>query len=330
MRNFGRVKLSTWLLAAMPLALAGSNAGAQSTYPAQPIKMMVGFAPGSATDVLSRVVAQGLSERMGQPVVVDNKSGAGGSLAADAVAKSKPDGHTLLFVSSAIAVNPAVYPKLTFDVNADLTPISLVGRAPLVMLVNQSVGVKNLSEFIAKAKTKPGALNFGSSGQGGAAHMATELFSMTAEVKLVHVPYRGNSQAITALLGGDVDLMMDTLINALPQLKSPKIHPLAITGDARSALAPDVPTFREMGLPQFDTRVMFGVMGPANMPKTMVDRINKEIAATLKSKDVASRLSEAGGLTLDGGSPEEFRLTLRKELAMWKKVAAEAKVVADQ
>ncbi|MDM0002660.1 tripartite tricarboxylate transporter substrate binding protein [Variovorax sp. J22P240] len=329
MRSFNKVKLYVGLLAALPFALAGSNAGAQSTYPAQPIKMVVGFAPGSATDVLARVVAQGLSERLGQPVVVDNKSGAGGSLAADVVAKSKPDGYTLLFVSSAIAVNPAVYPKLSFDVNTDLTPISLVGRAPVVLLVNQSVRAKSVSELIADAKAKPGALNFGSSGQGGAAHMAAELFGMTAGVKLTHIPYRGNSQAITALLGGDVDLMMDTLINAMPQLNSPKIRPLGITGDARSPLAPDVPTFREMGLPQFDARVFFGVMSPANMPRTVVERINREIAATLKSKDVAKRLSEAGGLTLDGGSPEEFQSTLRKELAMWKKVAADAKVVAE-
>ncbi|MDM0037008.1 tripartite tricarboxylate transporter substrate binding protein [Variovorax sp. J22P271] len=329
MRTFGKVKLYTGLLAALPLALTGANTAAQGAYPAQPLKMVVGFAPGSATDVLARIVAQGLSERLSQPVVVDNKSGAGGSLAADAVAKSRPDGYTLLFVSSAIAVNPAVYPKLPFDVTADLTPISLVGRAPIIMLVNQSVPAKELSDFIAFAKTKPGALNFGSSGQGGAAHMATELFGMTAGVKLTHIPYRGNSQAITALLAGDVDVMMDTLINALPQLKSPKIQPLAITGDARSPLAPDVPTFREMGLPQFDARVLFGVMGPASMPRPVVERINKEIAATLKSKDVAKRLSEDGGLTIDGGSPEEFQSTLRKELPIWKKVAAEAKVVAE-
>ncbi|MDM0085454.1 tripartite tricarboxylate transporter substrate binding protein [Variovorax sp. J31P179] len=329
MRTTGETKLHMRLLAAFTMALAGANAVAQSPYPAQPVKMTVGFAPGSATDVLARVVAQGLANRLGQPVIVDNKSGAGGSLAAEAVAKSKADGYTLLFVSSAIAVNPAVYPRLTFDVSADLTPISLVGRAPIVLLVNQSVQAKNLSEFIAYARAKPGTLNFGSSGQGGAAHMATELFSMTAGLKLTHVPYRGNSQAITALLAGDVDLMMDTLINALPQLKSPKIRPLAITGDARSPLAPDVPTFREMGLPAFDARVLFGVMGPAHMPKAVVDRLNKELAATLKSKDVAKRLSEAGGLTLDGGSPEEFQSTLRKELAMWKKVAAEAKVVAE-
>jgi tripartite-type tricarboxylate transporter receptor subunit TctC len=329
MRMTPKVKLLTWLIAAVPLALAATNAVAQGAYPNQPIKMLVGFSAGSATDAVARVVAQGLSERLGQPVIVDNKTGVGGSLAADAVAKSKGDGYTLLFVSSAIAVNPAVYPKLPFDVSTDLTPISLVGRVPIVLLVNQSVPAKNLSEFIAYAKSKPGALNFGSSGQGGTGHMAAELFAMTTGIKMTHVPYRGNSQAITALLGGDVDLLMDTLINATPHLKSPKIRALANTASARSPLAPEVPTFREAGLPQFDPGVLFGVMGPARMPPAVVERLNKEIAATLKSKDGAKRLSEAGGLALAGGPPEEFQAALRKELAVWKKVATEAKVVAD-
>jgi tripartite-type tricarboxylate transporter receptor subunit TctC len=324
-----KVKSRLWLLAAIPLALASLDVAAQAPYPSQPIKMMVGFAAGSATDVIARAVAQGMSERLGQPVVVDNKTGVGGSLAADAVAKAKPDGYTLLFVSSAIAVNPAVYPKLPFDVSTDLTPISLVGRAPIVLLMSQSIRAKNLGEFISHAKSKPGALNFGSSGQGGAAHMATELFATTAGAKLTHIPYRGNSQAITALLAGDVDLMMDTLINALPQLKTTRVRALAITGEARSPLAPDVPTFREAGLPEFDTGVLFGAMGPANMPKAVVERLNKEINATLKSTDVAKRLSEAGGLTLVGSSPEVFQSTLRKELTIWKKVATEAKVVAE-
>lgn len=329
MRITLKAKLKICLLAVLTLAASGASAAGASPYPTQPIKMVVGFSAGSATDVVARVVAQDLSQRLGQQVLVDNKTGVGGSLAADAVAKAKPDGYTLLFVSSAIAVNPAVYAKLPFDVSNDLTPISLIGRVPVVLLVNQAVPAKTLGEFIAYAKTKPGALNFGSSGQGGSIHMATELFAMTAGVKLTHVPYRGNNQASTALLGGEVNVLMDTVINATPQLKSPRIRPLAITGEKRSPSAPDVPTFNELGLPSFDASLFFGVMGPANMPQAVVDRINKEIAASLKSKDVEKRLSETGGLTLAGGKPEEFQSTLRDELAMWKKVATEAKVVAE-
>ncbi len=317
------------LLAALTAMSTGATAQATADYPNQPIKLLVGFSPGSATDVVARVVAQALSERLGQQVLVDNKTGVGGSLAADAVAKAKPDGYTLLFVSSAIAVNPAVYPKLSFDVTKDLTPISLVGRVPVVLVVNQSVPAKTVRELVALAKAQPGDLNFGSYGQGGSIHMATELFALTAGVKLTHVPYRGNSQAVTALLGGDVQVLVDTVINAVPQMKSPRIRALAVTGDARSPLAPDLPTFKELGMPAFDASVFFGLMGPADMPPAVVDRLNKEVAMVLKSKDVEKRLSESGGLTLAGGKPEEFQATLRKELAMWKKVAAEAKVVAE-
>lgn len=320
-----KTKLAALLLTALPVM----TTAASDAYPTQPIKLLVGFSPGSATDVVARVVAQDLSQRLGQQVLVDNKTGVGGSLAADAVAKAKPDGYTLLFVSSAIAVNPAVYTKLNFDVAKDLTPISLVGRVPVVLLVNQSVPAKTLGEFVAHAKTKPGELNFGSSGQGGSIHMATELLAMTAGVKLTHVPYRGNSQASSALLAGDVQVLVDTVINATPHLKSPRIRALAITGDKRSPLAPDLPTFKELGMPSFDASVFFGVMGPADMPSALVDRLNKEVSATLKSKDVEKRLSETGGLTLSGGAPQEFQATLRNELAMWKKVATEAKVIAE-
>lgn len=329
MRKTLKTKLALLLLAALPLMTTTTATLAADPYPTQPIKLLVGFSPGSATDVVARVVAQDLAERLGQQVLVDNKTGVGGSLAAEAVAKAKPDGYTLLFVSSAIAVNPAVYTKLNFDVAKDLTPISLVGRVPVVLLVNQAVPAKTLREFVGYAKTKPSELNFGTSGQGGSIHMATELLAMTAGVKLTHVPYRGNSQASAALLAGDVQVLIDTVINATPHLKSPRIRALAITGDKRSPLAPDLPTFKELGMPSFDASIFFGVMGPADMPPAVIDRLNKEISAALKSKDVEKRLSETGGLTLSGGTPAEFQATLRHELAMWKKVATAAKVIAE-
>jgi tripartite-type tricarboxylate transporter receptor subunit TctC len=319
--------LSKSLFITFALLAASGSSWAVDPFPSQPIKLVVGFSAGSATDVVARILGQRLSQRLGQPVLIDNKTGAGGSLAADAVAKSPPDGYTLLAVSSAIAVNPAVYPKLSFDVLNDLTPISLLGRVPLILLVNQSVPAKTLSELILYAKAQPGKLNYGSSGQGGSAHMSTELFAMTTGIKITHVPYRGNGQAATALLAGDVEVLMDTVINAMPQINSPRLRPIAITGEKRSPLTPQVPTFRELGFPGLDASLFFGIMGPANMPPAVVDRLNKEIAAILKEKDVEQRLSESGGMSLVGSSPEEFRSVLRDDLTMWKKVAMEAKVV---
>jgi tripartite-type tricarboxylate transporter receptor subunit TctC len=313
------------ILAALSLSVAALSAVAQP-YPSQPIRMIVGFSAGSATDVVGRVVAQELSKRLGQPVVVENKTGAGGSIAAETVVRSNPDGHTLLFVSSAIAVNPAVYPNLTFDVQKDLTPIALVGKVPVVVLVGDSVPAKSLSELVALAKKRPGDLDFGTSGIGGSIHMATELFAQTAGIKITHIPYRGNSQAIAGLLSGEVSILVDTVINAVPQLKSPRIRALGITGDTRSPLAPEVPTFRELGLPNFDAGVLFGVMGPANMPAAVLERLNTEMNHVLHNKDVQKRLSEGGGLVMGKGGAKEFKDILTHELATWKTVATEAKL----
>jgi tripartite-type tricarboxylate transporter receptor subunit TctC len=324
-RSRGALHTLTRFLAALSLPLAAGSALAQ-TYPSQPIKMIVGFSAGSATDVVGRSVAQELAKRLGQPVVVENKTGAGGSIAAEAVSKASPDGHTLLFVSSAIAVNPAVYPNLTFDVQKDLTPISLVGRSPVVVLLNESVSAKNLNDLIALAKKRPGALDYGTSGIGGSIHMATELFAQTAGIKINHIPYRGNSQAIAGLLSGEVSLLVDTVTNAVPHLKSPRIRALGITGETRSPHAPDLPTFRELGMARFDAGVLFGVMGPANLPAPVLERLTAEMAQVLQDKDLQKRLAETGGLVMAAGGPAEFKATLTRELATWKAVAAEAKL----
>ena len=291
-----------------------------------PIRMLVGFSAGSATDVVARVVAQALAVRLGQAIVVENKTGVGGSLAADFVAKAKPDGNTLLFVSSAIAVNSAVYPKLPFDPVKDLVPISLVGRAPVMMLVDSSLPTKTVDEFVALCKSKPDHLNFGSSGPGGSIHMISELFTLKTGIKLTHVPYRGNGDAAAALLGGQIQMLMDTAINATPHLASPKVRALAITGAQRSPLAPSVPTFKEQGY-DFEASVFFGLMGPAKLPAEMVARLNMEVSAVLKTPDVAKRLVEVGGLSLAGGPPGQFAQTIGDELQVWEDVAKKAKVV---
>ena len=305
---------------------AGAQAGG---YPTKPIKMYVGFSPGSATDIVARVVAGKLSERLGLSVVVENKTGAGGSVAAEATARAAPDGYTLLTVSSAIAVNPAVYSRMSFDVERDLTPITLVGALPTVLLINNAVPAQNLQEFLQYARSRPGQLNYGSSGNGGSIHMATELFGNVAGVKMTHVPYRGNAQASAALLGGEINVLVDTAMLAIPSLKSGRVRALAITGKERSSMAPEIPTFTEAGLPSYDATVFFGVMGPANMPKNELDKLSAELNEALKAPDVRARIATSGGIDIVGGSREQFAEYLRSELRKWKRIAQESGVKAD-
>ena len=309
-------------LAAFSAALAACGALAQpGAYPNKPIKMYVGFSAGSATDIVARVVAKGLGDRLGQAVVVENRTGAGGSLAAEAVARAAPDGYTLLTVSSAIAVNPAVYSKLTFDVERDLAPVANVGTLPLVLMINRSIPATNVRDFVQYAKARPGQLNYGSSGIGGSIHLATELLASVAGAKFTHVPYRGNAQAVTALLAGEINMLIDTVLLAAPNLKSDKVLPLAITGNERSPLAPDLPTFAEAGLPEYNAGLFFGVMAPAGMPKELLDKLNAEVNEVLRSPEAINRLSATGGLAIVGGSSAKFGELLTAELAKWKRIA---------
>lgn len=323
-------------LGAAALALAGLALGAaplhaQDQYPNRPIKMYVGFSAGSATDIVARVVSQYLSERLGQSIVVENKTGVGGSLAAEAVARAAPDGYTLLTVSSAIAVNPAVYPKMSFSVEKDLTPIALVGRLPTVLLVNNSFPAKSLNELLAYARNHPKKINYGSSGVGGSTHLSTEYLASLTGTSFTHVPYRGNSQAVTALLGGEVDMVTDTILLAAPNIQTHRVRALAISSQARSPLAPEVPTFAEAGLKGYDGSLFFGLMGPKDMPPELVARINKELNDLLKnSPELRQRLQSAGGLELAGGTPEQFRDTLHKEVTLWADVVRNAHVTVAQ
>lgn len=318
------------LLAVAGLASVSSPLHAQEKYPNRPIRMYVGFSAGSATDIVARVVAQHLSERLGQSIIVENKTGVGGSLAAEATAKSAPDGYTLLMVSSAIAVNPAVYPKLNFDVEKDLTPIALVGRLPTVLLVNNKFPAKSLSELLSYARSHPRKINYGSSGVGGSTHLSTEYLATLSGTTFTHVPYRGNAQAIAALLGGEVDMVTDTILLAAPNIQAKRVRALAISSQTRSALAPDVPTFAEAGLRRYDGSLFFGLMGPAGMPAEIVTRLNRQLNELFQSADLRQRLQTAGGLDLVGGSPEVFRDTLHKEIGQWKQVVKNANVKVDE
>lgn len=321
----------SWGVLAPALALAALGVTpslAQVRYPNGPVKMVVGFAAGSATDVVARVVSAKLQQRLGEPIVVENKTGAGGYIASEAVVRAKPDGQTLLAVASAIATNPAVMPKMTFDTERDLTPITLIGRVPTVVSVSSKLPVENLQAFIAYARANPGKVNFGSSGKGGSTHLAAELFGSVSSVKMNHVPYRGNAPALTALMSGEIDMLIDNILGAVSSAKNPRVRILAISSDSRSDLLPGVPTFQEAGLPAYKAAIFFGIMGPAGMPPAVVERLHREISEVLKDKDVERQLQQ-NGLVISGAGPAEFAAVLHEEIAQWTRVARQAGISPD-
>jgi tripartite-type tricarboxylate transporter receptor subunit TctC len=321
-----------WLKAAAALglpALAGP-AGAQAGYPAKPINMVCGFAAGSATDVVARVVGQKLSERLGKPVVVQNITGAASTIASENVSRAAPDGYTLMTVSSAITISPAVYEGLKFDVERDFVPIAHIGSLPTVLMVNDALPVRSFAEFVEYARKNPGKLNYGSSGVGGSTHMAAALLSQTLGIRMTHVPYRGNGPAGQALMGGDVEVLMDTVLLAVQSVKTQRVRALAITGAERSPALPEVPTFRESGLPDFDASVLFGVMAPKGLPRPIVERLNRDINESLKDPAVQNQLVKTGGLQLAGGTPEAFARVISEDIAKWKKLAVQMNIRADR
>lgn len=301
-------------------AMAGSLA---ADYPSKPIKMYIGFSAGSATDIVGRVIADGLSKRLNQPVVVENKVGAGGSIAAQDSARAPRDGYTLLTVSSAIAVNPAVY-QSAGEVLGKLQPVGLIGYLPTVLMVSSKLPVNTAQEFVAYAKNNPGVVNFGSSGVGGSTHMAMEALSSVTGTKLVPIPYKGNGQASAALLGNQIDGMIETILLAAPVISADRAKGLAISGAKRSPLIPEVPTFSEAGIPEYDRSLFFGVMAPAGLPPELTEKLNKEINLVLRDPAIRDRLTQAGGLTLSEGTADDFKKTLEEEVALWKRVAAGA------
>ncbi|MBT2326885.1 tripartite tricarboxylate transporter substrate binding protein [Variovorax paradoxus] len=320
-----------WLMgmAALSLQSAPGLATAQSGYPSKPINMICGFAAGSATDIVARVVGQKLSERLGQPVVVQNVTGAASTIAADNVARAAPDGYTLMTVSSAITIAPGVYRNLKLDVEKDLVAIASIGVLPTVLMVTDSLPVHTFGEFVDYAKKNPGKLNYGSSGPGGSTHMAAALLSQTLGITMTHVPYRGNSPAGQALMAGEVQVLVDTTVLAAQSVKTGRVRALAVTGAERSPALPDVPTFREAGLADFDASVMFGIMGPKGLPPAIVERINREMGEVLKDPGVQTQLVKTGGLHLTAGTPEQFARLVSDDIAKWKKVAGSMGIRAE-
>jgi tripartite-type tricarboxylate transporter receptor subunit TctC len=309
--------------AAMMLAAPGS-APAQQPYPAKPVKIVVAFAPGGGTDFIARFIAQRLSATTGQPFIVENKPGAGGSIGFEAGVKSLPDGYTLTLISSSYTVNPSLY-KLSYDPAVDIAPIIQISQGPLLVVVHPSLPVKSIGELIALAKAKPGELNFASAGAGSNMHLATELFVSMAGIRMTHIPYKGTGPALTATLAGQTKLMFATASSALPHARSGRLRPIAVTTRTRLPAEPDIPTVAESGLPGYEVVLWHGLIGPKGVPRPIVERLNREVSALLNLKETGEQLQNDGVFPA-GGAPEQFRATISREIEMWRKVVAHAGV----
>jgi len=315
--------LAAWIAGAMACALVGSLAARAEDFPTRPIRVIVGFSAGSGADITARVVGNRMSELLGQPIVVENKAGAGSSIAADYVAHASPDGYTLLMATISQPINAAVTPHLNFDFAKDFTPIVEVSSIPNLLVVNPSLGVKNVKELIALAKAKPDSLSFGSSGVGTGTHLAAELFKVLTGVQMVHVPYAGSAQSITDLLAGRIQLVFTPASTVIQHVRDGKLVALAATEKKRAAIAPEVPTMEEAGLSGFDTGLWFGLLAPAGTPKAAINRINAAVNEAIKSEAVAKALRPQG-IDLVGGTSDEFARYIASEMERWDKVARAA------
>lgn len=313
--------LSAVIVASFGLLLSPTASMAQSSYPNKAVRLIVGFAPGGSTDIVGRIVAQRLSERLGQSVIVENKAGAGGTIGADATAKAAPDGYTLtLGTTSTHAIAAGAYSKLPYDPVADFTQISLVAITPYLLVVNPQVKANNLAEFVALVKGQPGKLNYASAGSGTATHLAMEMLKDAAGIDLLHVPYKGNAPADVAILTGEVQAVFGSMPALLQNTKANKVRPLAVGTAARSPALPEVPTVAEQGYPGFEAALWLGIMGPANMPRTIVERLHKELAAIVATPEFKAAMDANGAEPIASKSPDEFRDMLRGQVSKYVKI----------
>jgi len=316
------------ILHAIALATVASIAFAQP-YPSKPIRFVVPYPPGGPLDTVARLLGQKVSESVKQPVVVDNKPGAGGNIGADAVAKSAPDGYTILMGAVAThAINPTLYANIPYDPIKDFQPVTQLASTPNVLIVNNSVPASNVREFIAYAKANPGKLNFGSGSTGSAGHLAGELFKTMAGVDMLHVPYKGAAPAMQDLVAGQVQLMFDNFASANTQVKAGKVKALAVTTAKRSALAPELPTIAESGLPGFDINTWFGIFVPAGTPREVVDRLHAEFTRALALPDIREKIANLGAEPV-GSRPEEFVAYVKSEGEKYARVIKASGAKAD-
>jgi tripartite-type tricarboxylate transporter receptor subunit TctC len=317
-RNFLHLAACT---AALP---AVSRVAWAQGYPSRPVRIIVGFPPGGPSDLLARLIGQWLSDHLGQPFIIENRPGAGGNVADEAVVRAPADGHTLLLVSPPAAINATLYDKLNFVFLRDIAPVAGISREPYVMLVNPSVPAKTVPEFIAYAKANPGRVNMASGGNGTVSHVAGELFKMMGGVDMVHVPYRGGGPALTDLLGGQVQVFLTPISVATEHATTGKLRPLAVTGATRSAALPDIPTVGDY-VPGYEASGWWGTGVPKNTPVEIVDKLNKEINAALVDPKIKTRLADLGGAAL-AGSPADFGKVIADETEKWGKVIRAANI----
>ncbi|MDD2546441.1 MAG: tripartite tricarboxylate transporter substrate binding protein [Burkholderiaceae bacterium] len=313
--------LASWV-AGTAWAQAVSPAPAKA-WPERPVQLLIPYPPGGSADLLARPLATRLQERWGQTVVLDYKPGAGGTVASQALARAKPDGHTLIMVLAAHAINASLYPKLPYDTRKDFAPVSLVANLPMVVAGSASLQARTLPELVAAAKAAPGKLTFGSAGNGNTGHLAAEYFSSMAGIKMTHVPYKGSAGVVNAMLAGDIDLTFDSISTSMPQIRAGRMRALAVTGDKRSELAPEVPTMQEAGVPGFVINGWYAILAPAGTPAALVERVGRDIAAVVAQPEMKAQMA-AGGYEPVGSSPVELATHIDAEITRWSRVVKDS------
>ena len=320
------MKPSMWI-AALALALTAPLSQAQP-YPNKPIRMILAFPPGGPTDIVARVLAQKLTEQIGQQVVVDNKPGAGGNIGAELAARAPNDGYTMFYNTSAIVINPALYGKASYDTLKDFVPVALTAAIPMVLVVHPSLPAKNMKEFVDLVKSKPGQMSYSSSGTGTITHLASAMLTAQMGLQAVHIPYKGSAPGLVDLAAGQTQFMTDTINTAIAYIKDGRMRAIAVTSAKRSSVLPDLPTFHEAGLPGFDAAAWQGVVLPAGAPADVVTKLNTEITKALQDPAVRARLA-AQGADVYGSTPAEYSTYIRAEMPRWAKIIEESGAKAD-
>lgn len=330
--NSGRISLinirKTLVLSGLCIATLFSGPAFTQTYPSKTITIVVPTAPGGANDAMARIIAQGLSVKMGQPVIVENKPGANGAIASEFVARAVPDGHTILFGYIAThGINPALQ-RLKYDPIADFEPIGMVANSPTLLVATNSLPVSNAKELVALLKAKPDSISYASAGKGTAPHLAAELFQINTGTQMLHVPYKGSAPAIVDTIGGTTQVMFPSLFSAYPQVIGGKLKALGIAGDKRSSVLPNVPTLKEQGIPNMNVTQWYALFAPAKTPTPIITRLNKELNLTLNEKSNEKKIEDQGA-EVETGTPEQLKNLVQKEVVRWKKLVDSAKITAD-
>jgi tripartite-type tricarboxylate transporter receptor subunit TctC len=310
------------------LAFTAAALASQAAYPEKPITLIVPFPPGGPTDLVARVIGKAMGDSLGQPVIIDNRGGANGNIGAGMAAKAAPDGYTMLYNTSAVALSPALYRNLSYDVTKDLSPVALAAVVPLALVVHPSVPANNVKEFIAYAKANPGRLSYGSAGAGNVTHLGAFQFLQANGLEAVHIPYKGSAPADMDLVAGNIQFLTDTVNSVAAFVKDKRIKMLAVTTGKRMSLFPDVPTLAESGMPGFEVGAWQGLMVPAGTPQPVIDRLNAELRKALANGEVRAKLAQQGAEPL-GSSPEEYGAYIRKEIDRWGKVVKQSGVTAE-